>query len=184
MTSEAGRVRLGVGQRSELEGPALRLVGVRRAGQRPCNCRQPIPRKSSRPESLEAGSCCSDNRRIDVLDIYVVQHPEGRVVLFQIPPAPPGVPIAWQGHWYGRDGESLGPLALHELEAIRSQSQTTDWSAASVGQLRWTISIQTPSLLLALTFGPRIRTRPSLVTLTLGRPQPSSTAPSSPAPGA
>lgn len=64
------------------------------------------------------------------LDIHVVQHPEGRVVLFQIPPAPPGVPIAWQGHWYGRDGESLGPLALHELEAIRAQSQTADWSAA------------------------------------------------------
>jgi ATP-dependent DNA helicase RecG len=64
------------------------------------------------------------------LDIYVVQHPEGRVVLFQIPPAPPGAPIAWQGHWYGRDGESLGPLALHELEAIRAQSQTADWSAA------------------------------------------------------
>jgi ATP-dependent DNA helicase RecG len=64
------------------------------------------------------------------LDIHVVQHPEGRVVLFQIPPAPPGVPIAWQGHWYGRDGESLGLLALHELEAIRAQSQTADWSAA------------------------------------------------------
>jgi ATP-dependent DNA helicase RecG len=64
------------------------------------------------------------------LDIHVIQHPEGRVVFFQIPPAPPGVPIAWQGHWYGRDGESLGPLALHELEAIRAQSQTADWSAA------------------------------------------------------
>ena len=64
------------------------------------------------------------------LDIHVVQHPEGRVVLFQIPPAPLGVPIAWQGHWYGRDGESLGPLALHKLEAIRAQSQTADWSAA------------------------------------------------------
>ena len=64
------------------------------------------------------------------LDIHVVQHPEGRVVLFQIPPAPPGVPTAWKGHWYGRDGESLGPLALHELEAIRAQGQTADWSAA------------------------------------------------------
>lgn len=64
------------------------------------------------------------------LDIHAVPHPEGRVVLFQIPPAPPGVPIAWQGHWYGRDGESVGPLALHELEAIRAQNQTEDWSAA------------------------------------------------------
>ena len=66
---------------------------------------------------------------ITFLDIHVVQHPAGRVVMFQIPPASPGVPVAFQGHWYGRDGESLVALGLHELETIRSQTQVEDWSA-------------------------------------------------------
>ena len=64
------------------------------------------------------------------LDIHPLEHADGRVVMFQIPPAPRGVPIAWQGHWYGRNGASIGPLALHELEAIRAQRQAADWSAA------------------------------------------------------
>jgi ATP-dependent DNA helicase RecG len=64
------------------------------------------------------------------LDIHILEHADGRVVLFQIPPAPRGVPIAWQGHWYGRNGGSIAPLALHELEAIRAQRLAEDWSAA------------------------------------------------------
>ena len=30
-------------------------------------------------------------------EIFEVQHTEGRVVLFQIPAAPPGIPVAWKG---------------------------------------------------------------------------------------
>jgi len=63
------------------------------------------------------------------LDIHVINHADGRVVMFQIPPAPQGVPTAWKGHWYGRDSESIGPLSLHELEMIRSQTMVEDWSA-------------------------------------------------------
>jgi len=49
-------------------------------------------------------------------------HVQGkRVILFQIPPAPRGIPIAWEGHYYGRDGESLVALNLHEIESIRRQ---------------------------------------------------------------
>jgi ATP-dependent DNA helicase RecG len=62
-------------------------------------------------------------------EIYELNHPEGRVLLFSIPPAPRGIPVAWQGHYYGRDGESLGALNIDELERIRSQSVTNDWSA-------------------------------------------------------
>ena len=66
-------------------------------------------------------------------DIHEVNHPNGRVVMFQIPPASPGIPTAWEGHWYGRNGESIGPLNIRELETIRSQSsdnhQTNpDWN--------------------------------------------------------
>ena len=51
-----------------------------------------------------------------------------RVILFEIPAAPQGVPIAFDGHFYGRDGESLVALNLQEIEAIRSQ-RSYDWSA-------------------------------------------------------
>ncbi len=55
-----------------------------------------------------------------------------RVVMMEIPPAPRGIPIAWQGHYYARSGESLAPLSLAKLDEIRAQTVTTDWSAQLV----------------------------------------------------
>ena len=52
--------------------------------------------------------------------------------MFQIPAAPKGIPIAFEGHYYGRDGESLSPLNLEEIERIRGQALTEDWSAIVV----------------------------------------------------
>ena len=49
--------------------------------------------------------------RITFQEIYEVQTELGRVILFQIAAAPQGMPIAWQGHYYGRDGEELNALA-------------------------------------------------------------------------
>lgn len=51
------------------------------------------------------------------------------VLMLQIPPAPQGMPVAWKGLYYGRDGESLGGLNISELERIRNQSKSVDWSA-------------------------------------------------------
>jgi ATP-dependent DNA helicase RecG len=65
-------------------------------------------------------------------DIHVVSHAQGRVLLFEIPPAPMGMPISWQGHYYARAGESLVPLGLDKLDAIRAQTALTDWSAQAV----------------------------------------------------
>ncbi len=67
--------------------------------------------------------------RITFIETYSVILPEGRVVMLQIPPAPKGFPIAWEGHYYGRDGEELGPLNLEEFERIRKQNIQEDWSA-------------------------------------------------------
>ncbi len=53
----------------------------------------------------------------------------GRVILFEIPAAPRGFPIGWQGHYYGRDGESLAALSITKLDEIRTQSVSEDWSA-------------------------------------------------------
>jgi ATP-dependent DNA helicase RecG len=62
-------------------------------------------------------------------DIHVLQSPQGRVILFEIPAAPMGMPIAWQGHYYARAGESLTPLGLDKQDTIRNQTRQTDWTA-------------------------------------------------------
>ena len=49
--------------------------------------------------------------------------------MFQIPAAPLGIPTSWDGHYYGRDGESIGPLSIYEIEQIRRQNRQYDWSA-------------------------------------------------------
>jgi len=69
-----------------------------------------------------------------VAAIHVLTLPEGRVILFQIPAAPTGQPIAYHGHWYARDGESLVPLSLSELDRIRAQTIAEDWTAGICAQ--------------------------------------------------
>ncbi|MGO9108280.1 MAG: ATP-binding protein [Thermoguttaceae bacterium] len=59
--------------------------------------------------------------RLTFEEIHEILLPEGRVLLFQIPPALRAIPTGFKGHFYGRDNESLGPLGLHEIERIRSQ---------------------------------------------------------------
>ena len=65
-------------------------------------------------------------------DIHVLNHEKGTVVLFEIPAAPQGVPIAWNGHYYARSGENLIALGLDKLETIRRQGLENDWSAQIV----------------------------------------------------
>lgn len=55
-------------------------------------------------------------------EIHELNTSQGRVVLFQIPAAPPGMPTAWKNHFYGRNGESRGALSLQEIEQIRAQA--------------------------------------------------------------
>ena len=69
------------------------------------------------------------NCGITFTEIHEVTYQGKRVVMFQIPAAPTGVPTSYKGHFYGRDGESLVALSLHKLETIRRQSKQTDWSA-------------------------------------------------------
>jgi len=66
---------------------------------------------------------------ITLREIHVLNHPQGRVVLFEIPAAPRGIPIAWKGHYYARAGESRAPLGLDKLDEIRQQTLQQDWTA-------------------------------------------------------
>lgn len=98
-------------------------------------------RNGNRPylDSLKGEIANKTTNRITFIEIYEPNLPEGRVVMLQIPAAPPGIPVSFEGHYYGRDGEELSPLNLEEIERIRRQSTINDWSAvtcpATVGQL-------------------------------------------------
>lgn len=69
---------------------------------------------------------------ISFRDIHVLDHADGRVILFEIPPAPRGFPIAWKGHYFARAGESLVPLGFAKQDQIRNQTVATDWTAVVV----------------------------------------------------
>ena len=56
------------------------------------------------------------------------------VILCKIPAAPQGQPVSWKGHYYGRDGESLGALHDNERERIRIQNAALDWSAQVISE--------------------------------------------------
>ena len=61
-------------------------------------------------------------------DIYELEVDGKRVLMFQIPAAPRGIPMAWQGHFYARRGESLVALDMSKYEEIRRQTSDFDWS--------------------------------------------------------
>ena len=66
--------------------------------------------------------------RLTFDEIYDFEREGKRVVMFEIPAAPRGIPIAYQGHYYGRDGSSIVALNIHEIETIRKQAIQEDWS--------------------------------------------------------
>lgn len=66
--------------------------------------------------------------RLCFIDVKQIDTEQGKVIVFEIPPAPQGVPVSWKGHRYGRDGESLGGLNDYEVSQILNQTSQVDWS--------------------------------------------------------
>ncbi|MDD5301059.1 MAG: putative DNA binding domain-containing protein [Gallionella sp.] len=85
-----------------------------------------------RLHSLKMQIAAETEPSITFRDIHELQAPQGRVVLFEIPAAPMGMPIGWKGHYYSRAGESLTSLGLDKQDEIRGQMGATDWSAQVV----------------------------------------------------
>ncbi|MCJ7602134.1 MAG: putative DNA binding domain-containing protein [Desulfobulbaceae bacterium] len=85
--------------------------------------------RPNRPDldSLKKEIASKTSNHLTFIEIHELTLPEGRVLMFEIPPAIPGMPTAWEGHFYGRDGESISALNIHELETLRSFAQQ-DWS--------------------------------------------------------
>ncbi len=112
---------------------------------------------NKRPRQIVGTQFKRDRAALDGLKQFVASHcnngmtfeeihelitgTDERVLLFEIPPAIPGIPTTWKGHQYGRHGESLSALSNHEYEKIRAaRFQTEDWSkqivpAASINDL-------------------------------------------------
>lgn len=62
-------------------------------------------------------------------NLYVLDHPSGRVIMMEVPPAPRGMYIQYNGFPYGRSGESLVSLDADKQDRIRNQSVDRDWTA-------------------------------------------------------
>lgn len=65
---------------------------------------------------------------ISFIDIYELNIEDKRVIMFQIPPAPKGIPISYDGHYYARNHESLVSLNIEKIERIRNQVINFDWT--------------------------------------------------------
>lgn len=60
----------------------------------------------------------------DIIEIFVNNK---RVLIFVIPASLDGIPVAWGGHYYGRNGSSLVALSLSKQDEIRKKRRK-DWS--------------------------------------------------------
>ncbi len=62
------------------------------------------------------------------IDIDVVRHPNGRVLIFTCPPRPIGMPMQYQGAYWMRSGEALVPMTPEKLQQIFAEAEP-DFSA-------------------------------------------------------
>jgi ATP-dependent DNA helicase RecG len=64
------------------------------------------------------------------VDAEKIQHPDGRVVVFQIPPRPKGTAYHYKGSYLMRSGEELVPMSEDQLRSIFSEGKP-DWLKAA-----------------------------------------------------
>jgi len=102
------------------------IFGVENTKHQIVGSRYRTERKDLDSLKKEIGDKTTQN--ISFIEIYELNTPDGRVVLFQIPAAPMGIPIAFEGFYYGRANESLVALNIEKIERIRNQALNRDWS--------------------------------------------------------
>ena len=131
-TSDMGKYFSALANEANLRGlsGAWLILGVDNRGRSVCGTDYRVEPDRLQGTKLQMAQGTAPS--VSFRDIHVVSHAQGRVLLFEIPPAPMGMPISWQGHYYARAGESLVPLGLDKLDAIRAQTALTDWSAQAV----------------------------------------------------
>lgn len=82
-------------------------------------------------QSLKKEIRAQTNQGLIFQEIYELRVDGKRVIMFQIPPAIPGIPTTWDDMAYSRAHESVCPLPMNKLDAIRHQIGF-DWSKAVV----------------------------------------------------
>lgn len=91
---------------------------------------------------MEISDCTEPS--VTLRDIHELKLDTGRVLLFEIPASPLGLPIAWKGHYYARSGESLTHLGLDKLDEIRGQVGLPTGRPVWCRGRRWSIWINRP----------------------------------------
>ena len=102
------------------------IFGVENAKHQIVGSRYRMNRKDLDSLKKEIGDKTTNN--ISFVEINELNYPDGRVVMFQIPAAPQGIPVAYEGFYYGRANESLVALNIEKIERIRNQVLNRDWS--------------------------------------------------------
>src|SRR5699024_1698497 len=72
-------------------------------------------------QSLKKEIRSQTNQGLIFQEIYELRVEGKRVIMFQIPPAIPGIPTTWDDMAYSRAYESVCPLPMNKLDAIRHQ---------------------------------------------------------------
>lgn len=131
-TSEMGKYFSALANEANLRGvsSAWLILGVDNRNRSVCGTDYRV--EQDRLQSTKLQMIQGTAPSVTFRDIHVVNHDRGRVLMFEVPPAPMGMPISWNGHYYARAGESLIPLGLDKQDAIRAQTAMTDWSAQVV----------------------------------------------------
>lgn len=92
--------------------------------------------KKEKLQSLKLQIKVDTEPSVTFREIHELETSEGRVLLFEIPSAPQGLPIAWKGHRHARAGESLVALGDDKTDEIRSQTKSIDWSVQTVEEAK------------------------------------------------
>jgi ATP-dependent DNA helicase RecG len=79
-------------------------------------------------DNLKREISLETNHGLTFIDIHEFLTEDGRVIMFEIPPAPRGIPTTWRRRPYGRTFDSLETLSLAEIDRIRAQGPV-DWTA-------------------------------------------------------
>lgn len=127
-TSDIGKYASALSNEANLRARSASwlVFGVRNSDRKivGTNYREDPDRLQSLKRQIADGTGATTFRNI--IETTIENH---RVILFEIPPAPRGLPVAWNGHYYARAHESLVALSDVKRDEIRNQTTDPDWSA-------------------------------------------------------
>jgi ATP-dependent DNA helicase RecG len=86
---------------------------------------------NKKPRKVVGSSACRDLDRVKQslmtelrlrIDVHIVDHPNGRVVIFDVPSRPIGMPLQYKGSYLMRSGEALVAMTGDQLKRIFAEA--------------------------------------------------------------